>query len=403
MELTWLEGGITAVQGIEAGAVAAGFKQGSRRTDLALVVADKTCAAAGVFTRNIFCAAPVTVSRTHLADGTARAVLLNSGNANAATGKQGMDVAQGSAQCVAEALGCRDEDVLVASTGVIGVPLDLALFEVNVPKAVAALSPTGGPDAARAIMTTDTVSKEAAVCYEYDGIAYVVGGMAKGSGMIMPDMATMLAVLTTDAPVGVIALKTALKAAVDVSFNKVTVDSDTSTNDSCYLLATGAAGGMEVLGPCDAYDAFVAALTAVCESLAKQIAQDGEGASRLISVHVAGAASDADADLCARAIANSPLVKTAIAGHDANWGRIAMAAGKSGAVFMQEDVDIDIMGIPVCRKGLTVPFDEEEALKRFEEPEIAIRVDLGAGEVQTDIWTCDLTHEYISINGDYRT
>lgn len=395
--------GICAAQGISACGIAGGFRRKLGKLDLALVVADKLSVAAGVFTKNIFCAAPVTVSREHVRSGYARAIILNSANANAATGEPGLRVARETAEIVAEELGCKPEDVLVASTGVIGMQLDIEKFVTAVPKAVAALSATGGGDAAHAIMTTDTVPKEYAESFEYDGIVYWLGGMAKGSGMIMPDMATMLAVLTTDAPISVEAARVALKAAVDTSFNKVTVDSDTSTNDSCFLLATGAAGGEKIEVGSEAYALFLSTLTSVCESLAKQIARDGEGATKLVEVTVVGAASATDADLCARSIANSPLVKTAIAGHDANWGRIAMAAGKSGARFEQETVAIDIMGIPVCRDGLTVPFDEEEALKRFEEPEIDIYVDLGSGTFSTRIWTCDFTHEYISINADYRS
>jgi glutamate N-acetyltransferase / amino-acid N-acetyltransferase len=223
--------------------------------------------------------------------------------------------------------------------------------------------------------------------------------------MIMPNMATMIAVITTDAPVEPSVLHELLASCVNETFNKVTVDSDTSTNDTCIMLASGAAAAeaAPVKPGTDAYEELRFALHAVCESLARGIASDGEGASRLVTVTVTGAANDADADTAARAVANSPLVKTAIAGHDCNWGRIAMALGKCGVVFNQTDVSIDIMDIPVCREGLTVPFDEDEALRRFEAPEITISADLGAGTSSTTVWTCDLTHEYITINGDYRT
>ncbi|NTU89632.1 MAG: bifunctional glutamate N-acetyltransferase/amino-acid acetyltransferase ArgJ, partial [Actinobacteria bacterium] len=294
--------GICAAQGISACGIAGGFRRKPGKLDLAMVVADRLSVAAGVFTKNIFCAAPVTVSREHVKSGYARAIILNSANANAATGEPGLQVARETTEIVAEALGCESEDVLVASTGVIGQPLDIERFVVAVPKAVAALSATGGSDAAHAIMTTDTVPKEYAESFEYGGITYWVGGMAKGSGMIMPDMATMLAVLTTDAPLSVEAARSALKAAVDTSFNKVTVDSDTSTNDSCYLLATGAAGGDKIEDGSDAYEVFLGVLTSVCESLAKKIARDGEGATKLVEVTVVGAASATDADLCARSI-----------------------------------------------------------------------------------------------------
>ncbi|MBQ3302382.1 MAG: bifunctional ornithine acetyltransferase/N-acetylglutamate synthase, partial [Eggerthellaceae bacterium] len=278
------------------------------------------------------------------------------------------------------------------------------------PLAIGSLSRNGGSDAARAIMTTDTHPKECAYAFSGDGIGYdgcmfTVGGMAKGSGMIMPNMATMIAAVTTDVPIASAHLHDALVEAVNKTFNKITVDSDTSTNDSCFAFASGAAASDAA--PFEpgtkAFDVFQQALTAVCGNLARNMAADGEGASRLVVVRVAGAASDADADAAARTVANSPLVKTAIFGHDANWGRIAGALGRSGASFCQQDVDIDIMGIPVCRKGLTVPFDEEEALRRFERPEIDIDVDLGAGQASTVMWTCDFTYEYVTINGDYRT
>lgn len=413
-EMRPVEGGVTAARGFRASGVHAGFRKDPERFDLALVAADEPCACAAVFTQNVFCSAPVTVSREHLEGvgyGTARAVVVNSGNANAATGEPGLEAARETAVIAGDAVGCPASEVLVASTGVIGVHLPMAPFGTGLPAATAALSAEGGADAARAIMTTDTYPKEAAVSFSgdgigYDGCAFTVGGMAKGSGMIMPNMATMISVITTDAPVAAPALHAALVRVVNRSFNKVTVDSDTSTNDSCFLLASGEAApaGSAPFDPDGAaFARFEAALVAVCETLARLMAADGEGASRLVTVKVTGAANDADADLAARAVANSPLVKTAICGHDANWGRIAMAIGKSGAAFRQEDAAIDIMGLPVCRGGLTVAFDEDEALRRFEQPEIAIDIDLGAGDAETTVWTCDFTHEYITINGDYRS
>ncbi len=407
------EGGATSARGFSAAGVHAGFRADPERLDLALVAADEPCPAAATFTRNVFGSAPVQVSREHLDGrgyGTARAVAINSGNANAATGEQGLAAARETARLVGDALGCPASEVLVASTGVIGVHLPLEPFESGVPEAVFRLSADGGRSAARAIMTTDTVAKQAAVSFDgdalgYPGAVFTVGGMAKGSGMIMPNMATMIAVLTTDAPVRDDVLHRCLVGAVGVSFNKVTVDSDTSTNDSCFILASGAAApdAADFEEGSTALAAFQAALDAVCQSLARQMASDGEGATRLVTVAVTGAASDADADAAARTVANSPLVKTAIFGHDANWGRVAAALGRSGAAFRQEDVAISIMGIPVCEGGLTVPFDEDEALRRFEAPEIAICADLGAGNCSATVWTCDFTHDYITINGDYRS
>ncbi|WP_139650517.1 bifunctional glutamate N-acetyltransferase/amino-acid acetyltransferase ArgJ [Raoultibacter phocaeensis] len=406
-------GGVTSASGFKACGIHAGIRKNRDRLDMAIVASDEPCAAAGMFTQNVFCSAPVAVSREHLdgvSYGTARAVIVNSGNANAATGEIGLANARASARLVADALGCPENEVLVASTGVIGVHLPMEPFEQHVGEAVDALSVDGAHDAAAAIITTDTYAKEYAVAYTstsvgFEGVRIAIGGMAKGSGMIMPDMATMISVLTTDAPLAPDTAHRALVEAVSVSFNKVTVDSDTSTNDSCYLFASGKAQGASgaIAYESEAYREFVGALTHVCTTLARELACDGEGATRLITVQVTGAADDADADTAARAVANSPLVKTAIFGHDANWGRIAMAIGKSGAKFAQEDVSIDIMGIPVCRDGLTVEFDEDEALARFEHPEIVIAVDLGAGAGSATMWTCDFTHDYVTINGDYRT
>ncbi len=382
--IEFIEGGVTAPAGFRAAGVHAGFRANPNRKDAALVVSDvEGTAAAGTFTCNVFCAAPVKLSRSVAQGGRARAVILNSGNANAATGKPGDQVARESQALTAAALGIDPAEVFVASTGVIGVQLPLEPYRSGLPLLLGALdsSPQAAADAAQAIMTTDTVPKECAVRFEADGTAYRIGGMSKGSGMIMPNMATML----------------------DASFNKITVDSDTSTNDSCFCLANGAAGGPVLQPGTPAFETFCLALRQLCEALARKMAADGEGATKLVTVTVSGAASEQDADKAARTVANSPLVKTAIAGHDCNWGRIAAALGRSGASFRQDDVDIDIMGMPVMRGGLPCGFDEDEALRRFEEPEISIDVALGAGEHSTRMWTCDFTHDYITINGDYRT
>lgn len=408
-----VDGNITSPAGFKAAGVHAGFRRNTEKLDLALVVADEPCAAAGVFTQNVFCAAPVVFSKDQFerssADpgyGIAKAIIINSGNANAATGQKGLEDCRYEADLVSDAIGCPSDEVLVASTGVIGVPIPLEPFNEGVPKAVEALSVEGAKDAAMAILTTDTYEKHASVQFEVKAVdgsskSYTIGGMAKGSGMIMPNMATMIAVLTTDAPVKAPDLHACLKRAVSKSFNKVTVDSDTSTNDTCFILSSGSSDHLEP--GTAACDAFEEALGTLCIHIAKAMAADGEGATRLIEVTVEGAATEEDADLAARTVANSPLVKTAVAGRDANWGRIAAALGRSGAKFDQRDVDIDIMGIPVCRGGLTQSFDEDEALKRFEDPEIKIFADLNAGDCATTIWTCDLTHDYISINADYRT
>lgn len=406
-----LEAGVLAAAGFRCAGVHAGFRKNPSRGDLALVVAagEAPAAAAGVFTTNRFCAAPVTVSREHLAasGGRAKAVVLNSAVANAATGEPGLSAARQTASLAASRLGCPAEQVLVASTGVIGVGLPMDAMEAGLPAAADALGDGPGQDldAAQAIMTTDTLPKRAAVRYQDpSGRLYTVGGMCKGSGMIAPNMATMLAVLTTDAPVVPDALAACLAKAAEESFNRVIVDGDTSTNDSCFALASGAAGGepLDASRP-ESLRAFGAALSRVCSELAQKIAADGEGATRLVRVAVSGAASADDARAAARTVAGSPLVKTAIAGHDANWGRIAAALGRSGADFDQGRVSIDIAGLPVMRAGLPVPFDEQEALRRFEEPRVDIVCDLGRGEGSYTCWTCDLTHGYITINADYRS
>lgn len=415
-KLTFIEGGVCAPKGFKASGVHAGFRKNASRKDLALVFSDAPCATAATFTKNVFCAAPVLFDKAQFeassgnkSFGEMQAVVINSGNANAATGELGMQTCINQVEIAEEILGCPKSEVLIASTGVIGVQLPLEPFKEGLPRAKDELSYEGGTAAAEAIMTTDLCSKECAVVFSgedigYPGCEFKVGGMAKGSGMIMPNMATMIALITTDAPIKANDLYAALLEAVENSFNKVTVDSDTSTNDTCIAMASGAAtSGAHFAPGSAAYARLLAALQAVCVCLARKIARDGEGATRLIDVIVRGAKSEADADVAARTIANSPLVKTAIAGRDANWGRIAAALGQSGAEFNQQDVDISIMGIEVCRGGLALDFDEQEALSRFENDEIEIEVDLHAGDFSTCIWTCDFTHEYISINADYRT
>ena len=401
----------------------AGFRKDPERLDLALVVADEPCACAAVFTKNVFCSAPVIVSRAQLgadqpgepAYGTARAVVVNSGNANAATGEPGLEAARETARIAGDAVGCPASEVLVASTGVIGVQLPLAPFGIGLPAAASLLSAGGGADAARAIMTTDTRPKEAAVTFSgdgigYDGCTFTVGGMSKGSGMIMPNMATMIAILATDAPVLPRDLRAALKRAVDASFNKVTVDSDTSTNDSCFMMASGRAvppGSAPFAPDTPAFERFEAALAAVCESLARQMAADGEGAKHLITCAVTGAADEKTAETVARSVISSTLTKAAIFGADANWGRVLCAMGYSKAPFRPEHVDVTFQSqagsVPVCRQGDGLPFDEDAAKRILSEKEVVILVDLHEGDEAAECWGCDLTYDYVKINGDYRT
>ncbi len=397
-----VEGGVVAPLGFTASGVATGLKSGDK-PDLALVAAEKPVPAAAVFTTNKVAAAPVQVSREHVAPGKARAIVLNAGNANACTGAKGVADARATAAAVARLLGCAEQEVLVASTGVIGVPLPLDLVLAGVPAAVAELDDADGVLAARAIMTTDTFAKQVAVTVPVHGCRYTMGGMAKGSGMIAPNMATMLAVLTTDAPLTAQACDTVLRSAVRTTFNRVTVDSDMSTNDTAVLMASGAAGGEIIDVDSPAFCLAAEAVHAVASELARMIARDGEGATKLITVRALCASTMRDAELVAFAVANSPLVKTAIFGRDANWGRVAAAAGRSGAKLDPDRLDIRLGGIDVCRSGTALPFDETAALAALARDEVEIEIDLNLGTEDATVWTCDLTCDYVRINGEYRS
>ena len=305
----------------------------------------------------------------------------------------------------AEALGCDPSEVLVSSTGVIGVALPMDAVLAGIADAAEALdsSSVAGTAAAEAILTTDTFVKQLAISFEAEGRRFSVGGMAKGSGMIMPNMATMLGFVTTDAPLTSAACKAALTSAVNATFNRITVDSDTSTNDMCALLASGAAGGDDIDLDSPLFPLVVDAVTEVCGELARMIVRDGEGATKFITVTVRGAASDADAEEAAMSVANSPLFKTAIFGGDANWGRVVMAVGKSSATVDPALIEVVFAGITVCRNGTGFAFDEEAASSALAEPEIDVVVDLHLGGGQSTVWTCDLSYEYVRINGEYRT
>jgi glutamate N-acetyltransferase/amino-acid N-acetyltransferase len=398
----FVEGGITASFGFMASGVSAGIKKSGRK-DVALIVAEKRCPAAAVFTTSSMAAAPVVVSRESISDGLLRAIVVNAGNANACTGESGMADARAMAETTAAALGCDASDVVVASTGVIGVPMPMELVLAGIAEAAEELDLVAGEDAAEAILTTDTFVKTTGVAFELDGITYTVGGMAKGSGMIQPNMATMLAFVTTDAPLSTASCNAALRSAVARTFNRITVDSDTSTNDMCVLMASGSAGG-DTIDPGDQGFAIVAsAIEHVCGELARMIVRDGEGATKLIAITVTGAVSESDAEAVAFAIANSPLVKTAIFGADANWGRVAMAIGKSSAEVDPGRVRITFAGILTCEGGTAVPFSEEDAAVALAESDVEIAVDLGLGSSEATVWTCDLSYEYVRINGEYRS
>jgi len=396
-----VEGSVCAPAGFLAAGVSAGIKP-SGNLDVALIVSEAPAPGAAVFTTNVFRSAPVIVSGEHLAGGRVRAVAVNSGCSNACTGEEGLRNARRMAEIAAALVGCAPEEVQVASTGVIGRQLPMEKVEAGLTLAAAVLSPAGGGLAARAIMTTDTRPKETAVEVRSGEVRFRVGGIAKGSGMIAPNMATMLAYVTTDAAVPAPLLDRLLREAADRTFNCVTVDGDTSTSDTLLVLANGRSGvAIDESSP--HLPAFRAALGRVCETLAKELARDGEGATKLVQVHVAGAATPADARRIGLAIGNSPLVKTALFGNDPNWGRIVCAAGYSGVRFDPAGVDLDVAGIPLVRGGTPVPFDEAAVSAAMRVPELAIALTLREGDAEATIWTCDMSYDYVRINAEYTT
>lgn len=394
---------VTAPLGFVASGLASGIKP-TGLPDLALIVSASRgpVPAAGVFTANRFAAAPVQVSRTHLARGRAAAVILNSGNANAATGGPGLVVAERTCELVAAALGAdaTAEDVLVCSTGRIGMPLSIEPIASGIPGLVSSLrpGPEGGRAAALAILTTDTVSKEARSSFVTSGVTVTVGGMAKGAGMLCPSMATMLAVITTDATVGAAPLHLALAAAVEASFNTVSIDGCMSTNDTVLVLAGGGAGAAPLAPGSPGWEAFTEALGVVCGSLAEQIVEDAEGATKLVRVVVQGARSDSDARLAARAVANSPLVKCAFFGELPYWGRVASELGASGADIDPELVEISYDGVVVCSRGVAAGHDAESVNKALRKRRIELTCDLGLGSGEAIILTSDLTFGYVEEN-----
>ena len=398
-----IDGGITAVPGVRAAGVHAGIKAADAK-DVALIVTDTPTTAAGVFTKNSVTAAPVLVCREHLSDGRAQAVIVNSGNANACTGEVGMANAQRMAAATAEQLGIDANLVLVSSTGVIGQQLPMDKIESGIRATVSALSTEGSSDAAEAIMTTDTHPKSIAVEVEIDGVPVKIGGIAKGSGMIAPNMATMLSYLTTDAKINAETLQTALNRVVDDTYNLLTVDTDRSTNDTVLILATGHADNTEIVAADEEnYEAFCQGLLFVCTELVKMLARDGEGATKLVEVVVKHARNRDDAEKAARAIAESPLVKTAVFANDANWGRIMMAIGKSGAAFDPYQVDVYLADYQLVKDGMDAGYDEGKATALFAQDPVRITIDLRAGDTTVTMWTCDYSYDYIRINADYRT
>ena len=407
--LKLIDGGVCAAQGFQAAGIHVGVKTHANwKKDVALIVSDVDCAASAVFTKNVVKAAPIHVDKAHLADGRARAIIANSGNANACA-PHGEENAIKMCQAAARAIGCKPEDVLVSSTGVIGQTLNVKVIEDSVPELYSALAatPEASDAAAHAIMTTDTEKKEVAVETVVGGKTVRMGGIAKGSGMIHPNMGTMLCFLTTDCAISPEMIRTALLETVNVSFNRISVDGDTSTNDSCIVLANGLAGNKTITEKGEDYAAFLEALQALCMTLAKKMASDGEGAKHLITCTVKGAADEAQAETVSKSVISSTLTKAAIFGADANWGRVLCAMGYSGAEFDPEKVDVHFTSaagdIAVCEKGRGLDFDEDLAKKILTEHDVEINITMGEGEGACTCWGCDITYDYIKINGDYRT
>ncbi len=393
----------TTPKGFRAALHTCGIKV-SGSPDLALLVSDVPAQWDAVFTTNAVAAAPVQFGRERLAArAPLSAVLVNSGNANAVTGAQGLADARETAALLEASLGLSAGTTLVSSTGVIGVPMPMDKIRRGVPAIAPLTDAAHGADFARGIMTTDTRPKHAAVRFEHAGGTVSVGGCAKGAGMIHPRMATMLSYLTTDAALHPAVLRKAFREAVDASFNRISVDGDTSTNDTCVLMANGAAGLPEILPGTPAAEAFTEALRLLTSHLAREIVRDGEGATTVVRLDVVGARDDEQAEKVARAICNSPLVKCAIHGRDPNWGRILCAAGYAGAGVAPESVDLSIQTVPVLVRGTPEPFDAATLSKSMDGQEVSIRLDLGAGTCATTFWTCDFSKEYVAIHADYTT
>mgnify|MGYP002544399304 CR=1 FL=1 len=398
-------GGVCAPAGFRAAGVHCGIRKNKSKKDLALIYSDTPCAAAAVYTQNLVKGAPITVTRENIADGRAQAVLCNSGNANTCNA-DGPAVARRMCELAASACGLDPRDVIVASTGVIGQRLDISPIEASIGALKDALSETGSRDAAEAIMTTDTARKEVAVAFTVGGVECRLGGIAKGSGMIHPNMATMLLFMTTDAKVAPAALQKALSTVVPATFNQISVDGDTSTNDTVLLLASGLSGAEVQPGTAD-YDTFVAALTQVAEQLSRELAGDGEGATKLLECIVTGAPDLLTARAVSKSVIHSTLFKAAMFGADANWGRVLCAIGYSGAAVDVEKIDVSFRSVKgqvdVCRNGAGIEFSEEKASEVLGEKEITILVSLHMGGESAEAYGCDLTYDYVKINGDYRT
>ena len=400
-----VDGGVCAAKGFTAAGVHCGIRKNKTKKDLALIVSEKKAAAAAVYTTNLVKGAPLTVTKAHLANGTAQAIICNSGNANTCNAN-GIEIAEQMCSLLADGLHISADDVVVASTGVIGQPLDIAPVKAGIGPLIDALGDRSS-DAAQGIMTTDTKEKSVAVEFTVGGKICRLGGIAKGSGMIHPNMATMLVFLTTDCAVSPKMLQKALSGDVAETFNMVSVDGDTSTNDMVTILANGMAGNPEICAEGAALDAFMQALNTVTVHLCRCIAGDGEGATKLLECRVTGAADKATAKTVAKSVICSSLTKAAMFGADANWGRVLCAIGYSGADVDVNRIDVAFRSqkgtVAVCENGAGIPFSEDEAKQILLQPEIEILVELNAGDAASTAWGCDLTYDYVKINGDYRT
>lgn len=402
-----IKGGVTEPKGFLASGIHCGLKKRKEKLDLALIYSEVPAVGAGVYTQNIIKGNPITVCKKHLEDGSARAIIVNSGNANTYSGKDGVDKAFRMSELISNACKIEKEEVLVASTGVIGVPLNIVAIESGIEKLVASLDKKGNIYAREAIMTTDVIKKEIAVSFNIGGEVVTIGGMAKGSGMIHPNMATTLGFVTTDVNINKTCLEKALKIATQKTFNRISVDGDQSTNDSILVLANGQADNTLIKEENEDYKEFLEGLTFVLMELAKLVAKDGEGATKLIECRVNGCDSENNAVVLAKSVIQSDLVKTAVFGNDANWGRILCALGYSGVIFEPSKIEIAFESskgyIELFKKGEPVEFSEERAKEILEDIEVSIIVNLNNGNSDGYAFGCDLSYEYVRINGDYRT
>ena len=406
MSIKLIDGGICAAKGFKANGVRCGIRKNRTKRDLSLIVSECRASAAAVYTTNLVKGAPIAVTKAHLADGYAQAVICNSGNANTCNA-DGVEIATRTCECLAAKLGIPADDIIVASTGVIGQPLDLTPIAEGIPSLVAGLSDDGSAVAAEGIMTTDTQMKSVAVEFTVGGKTCRMGGIAKGSGMIHPNMATMLVFITTDVAIAPAMLSKALKGDITSTFNMLSIDGDTSTNDMVSVLANGMAGNAEITAEGADFTEFMTALNTVTVHLCRMIAGDGEGATKLLECKVSGASDLKTARTVAKSVICSSLLEAAMFGADANWGRVLCAIGYSGADVDVNAIDVDFRSaagtVAVCRNGAGVPFSEEKASEVLKQKEIEILVRLGDGPVSATAWGCDLTYDYVKINGDYRT